>query len=107
MKLKIITAAIFAILLYSCAPKVNVTAMQPDPVQVPPKIASPNEAPVSEDVAAGKMLYDNKCGNCHKLFAPADFSKEDWGPILTRMQKKAGLGDVDMAKINSYIFYNL
>lgn len=107
MKSKIVLAALFGILIYSCGTTPKVTAMQPDPVQVPPRIASPNEAPMSEDIAQGKIMYENKCASCHKLFAPTDFSKDDWQPILIRMQKKAKLEDHDMAKINNYIFASL
>jgi len=58
-------------------------------------------------VAEGKIMYENKCANCHKLFAPTDFSKEDWPPILLRMQVKAKISDEDMAKVNNYVYANL
>lgn len=96
-------AAAAVILLFSCAPKVAVTAQKPDPVQVPPKMASPNEAPMTE-LAVGKSLYENNCAKCHKLFEPTAYSKENWGPILIRMQKKAHLEDSDMALISKYIY---
>jgi len=111
MKSKLFAVAIF-IFLFSCAekvasPKVTVSAQKPDPVQVPPKMASANEAPAATDLAAGKMLYDNNCAKCHKLFAPTAYSKEAWEPILVRMQKKARIDDADMAQIHNYIFSNL
>lgn len=107
MKTRILCAAVLGILVYACGTTPKVTAMQPDPVQVPPKITSPNEAPMSEEVAQGKIMYENNCARCHKLFAPTDYSKEAWQPILVRMQKKAQLQDADMAKINHYIFASL
>jgi len=113
MKLKVFALAIVAILIYSCgsskdAPKVTVGAQKPDTVQVPEKVASPNESPtMSTVVAEGKILYENKCAACHRLFSPSEYSKEDWPPILLRMQKKAHIEDADMAKINSYVYANL
>lgn len=107
MKSKILFAAFAGFLIYSCGTTPKVTAMKPDPVQVPPRVASPNEAPMSEDIAQGKIMYENKCAACHRLYAPKEFSKEDWQPILIRMQKKARLEDHDMAKINNYIFTSL
>jgi cytochrome c5 len=111
MKLKVCALAFLAVLMYSCGsnpPKTQVSTTKPDPVQVPPKMESPNESPtMSEVVSEGKILYDNKCGTCHKLFAPSDYSKQDWPPILLRMQIKARINDADMAKINSYVYANL
>lgn len=107
MKPKILFAALAGFLVYSCGTTPKITAMQPDPVQVPPVIPSPNEAPMSEDIAQGKIMFENKCASCHRLYDPKEFSKEDWQPILIRMQKKAKLEDHDMAKINNYIFTSL
>jgi cytochrome c5 len=107
MKSKLFAAAL-VVLLFSCSPKVAVTAQKPDPVQVPPKIASPNEATVStEKYPEGKILYEGRCAQCHKLFAPTAYSKENWAPILVRMQKKAHIEDADMAQINNYIYSHL
>jgi cytochrome c5 len=111
MKSKLFAIAIF-IFLFSCAekvasPKVTISAQKPDPVQVPPKVASANEGPMSADLAAGRMLYENNCAKCHRLFGPKEYSQENWGPILVVMQKKAHLGDADMAKITNYIYSNL
>lgn len=107
MKSKIIALAVIALLVFSCKAKVAVGTTQPDTVQVPPKIASPNEKPAIEALAAGKVAYENQCARCHKLFAPTDYSKQDWGPILVRMQKKAQIEDAEMATINNYIYSSL
>lgn len=104
MKLRILTAAVFAIVIYSCAPKVSVTAMQPNPVQVPPKIESAEVAkPVNDEMAEGKSLYENECNKCHGLYKPTDFTREQWGPIIASMQIKAGIDNEQTAKIYNYI----
>jgi len=108
MRTKILTAAIFGVLLYSCAPKVVVSAQKPDPVQVPPQLPSMVVTMSKPDnLASGKTLYENNCSKCHKLFAPNDFSKQDWAPILVRMQKKANVDDNVMAEVSSYIYSHL
>jgi cytochrome c5 len=105
---KILAAAVMGSILYSCSPKVVVGAQKPDPVQVPTQLPSMAETTAPPmDLAVGRSLYENKCAKCHKLFSPTDYSKEDWGPILVRMQKKAAVEDADMAQINNYIFSHL
>lgn len=91
MKTKIIIVAVLGILLYSCSPKVVA------PVAEVPKVAPPTA------LALGKTSYENNCARCHKLYAPTDFSKADWAPILTRMQMKAKLDDATMVTISDYI----
>lgn len=102
MRLKLLAAALLAVTVYNCAPKVSVTAMKPDPVQVPPKIASPEEGK-TEAHAEGKSLYGMHCAKCHELFHPTDFTKAQWGPIMTRMQPKAQIDDEQAALIYNYI----
>jgi len=109
MKFKIIAAFALAAAIYSCAPKVAVTAMQPDPVQVPPKIVetnAPNEAVVSA-LAEGKSLMDRKCANCHSMYEPKEFRADQWPSIMKRMQKKARLDDNETALVENYILSQL
>lgn len=104
MKLRILTTAVFAIIIYSCGPKLSVTAMQPNPVQVPPKIESIEaEKPLNNEMAEGKSLYENTCNKCHGLYKSTDFTREEWGPIIASMQIKAGIDNEQTAKIYNYI----
>jgi|SRR6218665_112861 len=109
MKFRLISAFVLAAAIYSCSPKVAVTATQPDPVQVPPKIVETN-APNEVVVAAleeGKSLMEKQCANCHSLFAPKEFRADQWPSILKRMQKKARLNDDETALIQNYILSEL
>ncbi|OYU79405.1 MAG: cytochrome C [Flavobacterium sp. BFFFF1] len=102
MKTKIILLSFAAALVLSCnANKAAVADVPPPP---PPPVEKPVVAAVSDAHAKGQSLYENNCAKCHKLFAPADFSQQDWRPILARMQKKARLDDADMGLITNYIF---
>lgn len=108
MKSKLPFLAFLCIVAYACSPKLQVTAMQPDPVQVPPKLASvEEEKPIADAHAEGKSLYENKCNMCHGLYKSTDFTKEQWGPIMASMQIKAGTDNAQTAKIYNYITADL
>ncbi|MCC9071393.1 cytochrome c [Flavobacterium sp. F-65] len=96
MKSRILTVAALAVIIFSCATKKEA----PKVVAVAEPVKAVELTPV---VVSGQDLYGNNCGGCHKLYKPAAFSKEDWKPILIRMQKKAQLDDTEMASISDYI----
>jgi cytochrome c5 len=95
MKSKIVAVAALAVVLFSCASKT--VAVQTAPTEVAKTTV------LSPELVEGKNLYENSCARCHKLYAPTAYSKENWQPILTRMQVKAHLDDVKMASISNYI----
>ena len=98
MKAKILILAAVTLLLVSCGTKKSA------PVVATPTVAETAKAiELTPELAEGKNLYDNSCARCHKLYEPKKFSQEEWKPILTRMQKKAHLDDVQMASISNYI----
>ncbi|WP_125721523.1 lipoprotein [Flavobacterium ustbae] len=99
----ILTGLAFA--LASCGTK-KTTAVAATPVAAPVEEKAP-AVDLTPELAEGKNLYENSCARCHKLYEPQDFSKEDWAPILVRMQKKAKLDDVKMASITKYIHSQL
>ena len=95
MKSKIIAVTALTVVLFSCASKTVA-------VKATPK-EEPKVAVLSAELVEGKNLYENSCAKCHKLYSPTAYSKENWQPILTKMQKKAHLDDVKMASISDYI----
>ncbi|WP_343697244.1 cytochrome c [Flavobacterium sp.] len=105
MKSKILTLAAVALLIASCGTKQSAVAAAPENVD-PSKDTMPPRV-LSLEQAEGKKLYENNCVKCHKLYDPVKFSKEEWQPILVRMQKKAKLDDANMALITSYIHSQL
>ncbi|NMH27952.1 hypothetical protein [Flavobacterium silvaticum] len=103
-------------LLFSCASKnvVSATSQPAEPetpkpevveATVPPTAAATNA--MTESMFKGKAIFDAKCANCHGLYQPKDFSKEDWIPILKRMQHKAKIEDADMALVNDYVLNSI
>ncbi len=105
MKSKLIGCTILSLVVFSCATKSTVvTAPPPPPPAAKPIVMATAMTP---EIAAGKDLYANNCAKCHKLFSPGEFSKEDWAPILVKMQPKAHLDDAQMASISNYIYSQL
>jgi cytochrome c5 len=95
MKSKIVSLAVFSVVLFSCVSKTVATKPAPKE-EVKPVV-------LSAALTEGKNLYDNNCAKCHKLFEAKTFSQEEWKPILIKMQKKARLDDTQMASISDYI----
>jgi cytochrome c5 len=60
-------------------------------------------AVTKETLAEGLSLYEYNCAKCHKLYAPKDFSAEEWKPIVARMQRKAKLNDLEGQKILAFL----
>jgi cytochrome c5 len=96
MKMKQLLFAGIAIALYSCGGTKSTT---------PPMVEAKTVSSSSE-IAEGKGLYESNCAKCHQLYAPSDFSKEQWKPIVHRMQKKAHLTDPEGLKIYNYLTAN-
>lgn len=44
-----------------------------------------------EMLKRGEDLYTQRCGRCHDLPKPSDFTVEDWKPIMASMAPKAKL----------------
>ncbi|MDI1256000.1 MAG: cytochrome c [Flavobacterium sp.] len=107
MNTKILFTALLATTIFACGPKPEV----PPPPPPASPVATVEQAKATTSVATaevteGKTSYENNCAKCHKLYAPSDYSKDDWMPILNRMAKKARLDDVETGKIYAYLSYN-
>ncbi len=102
MKLRILSAVFAAALLTACG-----SSKSDSVASATPAAPANTTVELTPELAEGKNLYENSCARCHKLYEPTKFSKEDWQPILIRMQKKAKLDDVKMASITNYIHSQL
>jgi cytochrome c2 len=58
------------------------------------------------DASAGKDIYIAKCGQCHGLKNPGNYTVTEWGPILDHMAKKAQLDDTEKANVLAYVDAN-
>jgi len=102
MKFKVLSLTAFVLFLFSCGTKQVATTTTTTTTSSEPIAEVPSNK-LTPELAEGKNLYDNSCGNCHKLYEPKKFTQEEWKPILKRMQKKAKLDDTQMISISNYI----
>lgn len=95
------------LVLVACSTKQSMAEAPPPPPPPSKEVSAKDLVFGDTALAEGKQLYDNNCAKCHKWYEPKQFSKEEWKPILVRMQKKAKLDDANMALITSYIHSQL
>lgn len=50
-----------------------------------------------------EALYRKRCGNCHELPAPRDYTMRDWDRILPQMSVNAGLSQAQQAELLGWI----
>ena len=101
---KFLALAAITVFLVSC--DTQKTAVAATTAVAPPVTETPTTV-VSTELTEGQNLYSNNCANCHKLFEPKKFTKEEWAPILVSMGKKAHLDGTQMASITNYIHSQL
>ena len=67
------------------------------------KPVAKNMVMLTRELYESKNLYENSCNKCHNLYAPSEFTKEQWPKIMKSMQKNAELSDPQIAGILDYI----
>ena len=120
MKTKLILFS-FLLFLFSCATKsviadisktpapqeikvVKEAVQVENPVIVTNTTSSMNMVLLSKPLYDSKILYENTCNKCHKLYSPNEFSKEEWPRILRSMQRNTKLDDSQISGIQDYIY---
>lgn len=98
MKIKVGTGLILGLLLMGCSSSKKTIETT--------EVLEKNQVVLSSEQAEGKMLYENNCGKCHALFSADKFSKEQWEPIVLRMQKKARITDEQRDLVFNYLVMN-
>jgi cytochrome c5 len=103
MKYYIMTA-LFAGIMIGCARKLAPAAAPSTVVKTEESIktgaAGSNESSMS---VAGHATFDAKCGNCHELKKPADYTATQWVPIVHRMAPHAKLDSTERANVLAYV----
>lgn len=57
----------------------------------------------STELKAGRKLYVTKCGRCHKLYDPNNYSDADWREWMDKMSKKSRLKPDQKELLSRYI----
>lgn len=67
---------------------------------------SPSTSSEESAIAAGKTLYENRCGTCHGLKKVERWSVTEWEHIMQSMAPKAKLTDVERQQVTAYVNAN-
>ena len=104
-KIIAITSAFAAILLLSeCAEKKLATHNKSEtPAQ---EVADMKSKYTADQIAQGKTIYTNHCGECHDLHAPGEFTVKDWDDILPEMSHKAKLSTDEVGIVRGWVVTN-
>ena len=57
----------------------------------------------AEEIAHGKLLYSENCVQCHKSFAPSEFTEKQWRHEVPPMAKKAKIDATKESLILAYV----
>lgn len=60
----------------------------------------------NEILKKGENLYSLRCGKCHRLPTPSEFTVDEWKPIMVRMAPKAKLNAEETNRILAYVNAN-
>jgi hypothetical protein len=59
----------------------------------------------SSTAIAGHETFNAKCGRCHGLKNPSDYTVEQWKPILDKMAPRARLDSTEKANVFAYVSF--
>ena len=99
--LSVSVLSLFVLLFGSCSPKTT-----PTKTTVETKENSDKNYTVVLNSRYGKETYEAKCGNCHNLNKPSDYTFNAWNPIIDRMAKKANLDYLQKQNVLAYLKEN-
>lgn len=61
---------------------------------------------VKPDTAQGRILFTARCGRCHALPYPSQFTAARWDGILTTMVPRARLDNNQTVHVQAYVMAN-
>ena len=94
-----------AVIFVSCSKKISPAQQSPASTTVTPPPPAETVMTRSIDVKAdqGKVVFTQKCGKCHALKNPADFTADQWDSILKRMAPNARLTPDETEQVAAYV----
>lgn len=94
------------VILVSCSKKIS-PAQQTAAAPATPVTAAATTIPATRsiDVVAdqGKVVYQAKCGKCHGLKNPGDYTVDQWDGILKKMAPNARLTTEETEQVTAYV----
>ncbi len=57
----------------------------------------------TERLIVGRTLYISKCGSCHNLHLPEQYTQKQWLKVMPAMQKKARITDEESKQITDFL----
>ncbi|HPR84846.1 MAG TPA: hypothetical protein PLG33_02270 [Prolixibacteraceae bacterium] len=57
----------------------------------------------TESLIQGRNLYVSKCGSCHNLHLPEQYTQEKWKEEMPEMQRKAKISGEEAKLITSFL----
>lgn len=93
VKIKTLISTLILLLICACSAKKSpvATTIKTETIEVLP------------DLISAKLLYENTCAKCHRLYNANEFTAIEWKPILDRMQLQAEITDQDRENIYLYL----
>lgn len=70
---------------------------------VEPVTTKETKVATAEEIAQGKLLYAANCVQCHKSFAPSEFTEKQWRHEVPPMAKKAKIDATKESLILAYV----
>ncbi|MBS1548999.1 MAG: cytochrome C [Bacteroidetes bacterium] len=95
MKKLFALAVVSTVLVVSCKSKTVATAET--------KTTTVKKEISAVDYAMGKDLFESKCGKCHDLPKPTEYSAEKWVGIMKSMAPKAKLDEKQSTLVYDYV----
>jgi hypothetical protein len=103
MRIAVYTLIIITIVVTACTRKGLPIITERKKVPSPPAIKASDIQP---DLAKGKLIFTNRCGRCHDLPKPEQYTAQRWEGILSYMNPRAGLDIEQGVHVTAYLKAN-
>ena len=90
----------------SCAKKTTPAASTSTETKSPDEVKINSAATESTSAIAGHTTFEAKCGRCHGLKNPGDYTAKQWEPIMNKMAVKARLDSTEKANVLAYVSFH-
>jgi len=104
MKKYLYSLALVGAIVYSC--KTQTTPSVPVSPQTSETPEMPALASNADILKKGEDLYNLRCGKCHGLPVPSEYTVADWKPIMEAMAPKAKLNAEETNWVLTYVNAN-